>query len=120
MINNLLDKVDTLIIGGGMAYTFLKAKGCEIGDSICEEDKLDLAKELMAKAEKNGVALLLPVDNVVADAFSADAATKVVGSEAIPPAGRGWISAPRPGNCLPRPLPERALWFGTAPWACLS
>ena len=95
VINNLLDKVDTLIIGGGMAYTFLKAKGCEIGDSICEEDKLDLAKELMAKAEKNGVALLLPVDNVVADAFSADAATKVVGSEAIPTGWQGLDIGPK-------------------------
>ena len=78
-----------------MAYTFLKAKGCEIGDSICEEDKLDLAKELMAKAEKNGVALLLPVDNVVADAFSADAATKVVGSEAIPTGWQGLDIGPK-------------------------
>ena len=87
VINNLLDKVDTLIIGGGMAYTFLKAKGMEIGSSICEEDKLDLAKELMAKAERNGVTLLLPVDNVAADAFSADANTQVVSSEGIP---AGW------------------------------
>ena len=97
-----------------MAYTFPQSQGLRIGDSICEEDKLDLAKELMAKAEKNGVALLLPVDNVVADAFSADAATKVVGSEAIPTGWQGLDIGPKTGIVCPRPLPERALWFGTA------
>jgi len=84
VIENLIDKVDTLIIGGGMAYTFLKAKGYGVGTSICEEDKLDLAKSLMAKAEEKGVKLLLPLQNVVAKEFSADAESKVVPSDQIP------------------------------------
>lgn len=78
VINNLLDKCDTIIIGGGMAYTFFKAKGYNIGNSICEDDKLDLARELMAKAEKNGVNFMLPLDNIVADAFDNNANTKIV------------------------------------------
>jgi phosphoglycerate kinase len=73
VINNLLEKVDTLIIGGGMAYTFLKAQGYTTGSSLLEADKVDYAKEMIAKAEEKGVKLLLPVDNVVADKFSADA-----------------------------------------------
>ena len=73
VINNLLDKVDTLIIGGGMSYTFQKALGLSIGKSLCENDKIELAKELMAKAKEKGVKLLLPVDNVCGDSFSNDA-----------------------------------------------
>ncbi len=84
VINNLIEKVDSLIIGGGMAYTFLKAQGYEIGKSICENDKLDLAKELLAKAEAKNVKMYLPVDTVVADAFSNDANFKTVDSTAIP------------------------------------
>ena len=68
-ISNLLEKVDTLIIGGGMAYTFLKAQGCEIGKSLVDEEKIGYCKEMMAKAEKNGVKLLLPVDTVCVSAF---------------------------------------------------
>ena len=84
VIENLIDKVDTLIIGGGMAYTFFKAKGYEVGKSICELDKLDLAKDLMNKAEAKGINFLLPVDNVVATEFSNDAEKKVVPSNEIP------------------------------------
>ncbi len=84
VIENLIDKVDTLIIGGGMAYTFFKAKGYEVGKSICELDKIDLAKELLEKAEEKGVKLLLPVDNMVATEFSNDAERKVVSSNEIP------------------------------------
>lgn len=73
VINNLLDKVDNLIIGGGMAYTFLKAKGYEIGTSLLEEDKIEYAKEMMEKAKKQGVNLLLPIDVVMAEKFSEDA-----------------------------------------------
>lgn len=69
VINNLLDKVDTLIIGGGMGYTFLKAMGHEIGNSLCEEDKIDYVKEMMAKAEDKGVKLLLPIDVTYAAKF---------------------------------------------------
>lgn len=78
VIENLLNLVDTLIIGGGMAYTFLKAQGYAIGKSLLDEAGLDTAKAAMAKAKEKGVALLLPVDIVVADAFSADANSKVV------------------------------------------
>jgi len=87
VITNLLDKVDALIIGGGMAYTFLKAKGYSIGNSICEDDKLDLAKSIMEKAEEKGVNLLLPVGSIVADRFAADAESKYVPSDAMPD---GW------------------------------
>ena len=72
VINNLLEKVDTLIIGGGMAYTFLKAKGLGIGNSLLEEDKIDYAKEMFEKAEKKGIKLLVPVDFRAADKFSED------------------------------------------------
>lgn len=84
VINNLLDKVDTLIIGGAMAYTFIKAKGHGVGKSLCETDKVGLAAELMEKAKVKGVNLLLPVDNIVADSFSNDANFKTVPSENIP------------------------------------
>lgn len=84
VITNLIDKVDELLIGGGMAYTFFKAKGYEIGKSICEDDKVELAKELMEKAAHKGVKLLLPIDNVVATEFSNEAESKVVASNEIP------------------------------------
>ncbi len=84
VINNLIDKVDTLIIGGGMAYTFLKAQGYEIGTSLLEEDKLELAKELMAKAKEKNVNFLLPVDVVATTKFAADAPFQNVKIDAIP------------------------------------
>ncbi len=84
VINNLLDKVDTLIIGGGMAYTFLKAQGYEIGTSLLEADKIDLAKDLLKKAKDKGVELLLPTDIVVAPEFKADAKPTTVAVNAIP------------------------------------
>ncbi len=88
VIDNLIDKVDTLIIGGGMAYTFIKAKGYKIGESICEEDKLDLAKSLMEKAEEKGVKLMLPIENIVAKEFKNDTEYKNVPSDAMPD---GWM-----------------------------
>ncbi len=84
VIENLLEKVDYLIIGGGMAYTFLAAKGYGVGTSICEVEKLDLARSLMEKAQQKGVELLLPVENVVATEFAPDAEHKTVPSEQIP------------------------------------
>ena len=72
VINNLLEKVDALIIGGGMAYTFQKAMGGHIGNSLCEDDKLDLAKELLARAAYKGKRIVLPVDNEAGDAFKND------------------------------------------------
>ena len=87
VIENLLKKADTLIIGGGMAFTFLKAKGYETGDSLLDAEKVDYCKNMLAKAEESGVKLLLPVDVVVADRFAADAESKVVAAPAIP---AGW------------------------------
>lgn len=84
VINNLIEKVDTLIIGGAMAYTFIKAQGYEVGNSLLEEDKIELAKELLRKAKDKGVKLLLPVDNVVAKEFKADAEHKIAHSDNIP------------------------------------
>ena len=89
VISNLLEKVDTLIIGGGMAYTFIKAQGGAIGDSLCEEDKLDLARDLLAEAREKGVRLLLPVDTVIADAFSEEANTRTVAAGEIPDGWQG-------------------------------
>jgi phosphoglycerate kinase len=77
VIENLLDKVDNLIIGGGMTYTFIKARGGVIGNSLCEEDKLDVATELVEKAKAKGVNLILPVDQVLADRFDNEAATEL-------------------------------------------
>ena len=89
VIENLIDKVDTLVIGGGMAYTFFKAKGYEVGKSICEDDKVELAKELMAKAEAKGVNFLLPIDTVVGDDFREDCNFKTVDSAEIPAEWQG-------------------------------
>ncbi|MBQ9986535.1 MAG: phosphoglycerate kinase [Oscillospiraceae bacterium] len=88
VINNLLEKVDTLIIGGGMAYTFAKAKGGTIGTSLCEDDRLEYALDMIKKAEEKGVNFLLPTDTVAATEFAADAESKVVPTQAIPD---GWM-----------------------------
>lgn len=84
VIDNLLEKVDNLIIGGGLAYTFVKAQGHEIGKSLLEEDKIDLAKEFMKKAKDKGVNFLLPTDAIVADDFAESANTKIVDIDEIP------------------------------------
>ena len=84
VITNLLDKCDTIIIGGGMSYTFMKAMGKKIGTSLCEDDKLELAKGLLEKAEQKGVQLMLPIDTVCADHFAADAEPKTVEAGEIP------------------------------------
>jgi len=84
VIENLLSKVDAIIIGGGMAFTFLKAKGYEVGTSLLEEEKIDLANELMKKAKENGVALVLPIDVIVAKEFKNETEFKTVGVEDIP------------------------------------
>ena len=88
VINNLLDKVDTLIIGGGMAYTFMKAQGGKIGTSIVEDDYLDYANDMIKKAADKGVNMLIPVDTVIADAFANDANVKVVDAGQI---DDGWM-----------------------------
>ena len=99
VINNLLDKVDTLIIGGGMAYTFLAAKGYEVGTSLLDAEKIDYCKEMMAKAEKNGVKLVLPVDTVTTAEFpnpiDAPIETLVVDSDKIPADRMGMDIGPK-------------------------
>ncbi len=99
VINNLLSKVDTLIIGGGMAYTFLAAKGYGVGNSLLDTDKIEYCREMMAKAEKNGVQLLLPIDTTVADGFpnpiDAPIAVEVVDSDKIPADKEGLDIGPR-------------------------
>ena len=87
LIEHLLNQVDALLIGGGMAYTFFKAMGLEIGDSLLEEDRLDTARQLLTRVEDEGLDLQLPADCVVADRFAADAQAQVVARDAIP---RGW------------------------------
>lgn len=88
VINNLLEKADTVIIGGGMAYTFIKAMGYEIGNSLLEADKLDYALEMIEKAKRNGVSLLLPVDTAVGNEFKADCDSEIVEIKAMP---AGWM-----------------------------
>jgi len=88
VINNLIEKVDTLIIGGGMAYTFFRARGLNVGTSICEYDKLDLANTTVANAEAKGVKFLLPVDNKIGTEYKEDTEYKIVASDDIP---EGWM-----------------------------
>lgn len=95
VINNLLDKADTIVIGGGMAFTFLKAKGLEIGKSLLEEDKVAYAREMMEKAEKKGVKLLLPLDTVIGMAFDKDTEAKTVAVEDISTDWMGLDIGPR-------------------------
>ncbi len=88
IIENLMNKVDNLIIGGGMMFTFIKAQGGNIGSSMVEDDKLDMALDILAKAKQKGVNIMLPVDTVIADSFSNDANSKVVKVDEIP---EGWL-----------------------------
>ena len=95
VITNLLEKVDTLIVGGAMAYTFLKAEGHNVGISLCEEDKLELASELLAKAKEKGVSLLLPVDHIAADKFDENAEPVLVEGKDIPEGLMGMDIGPK-------------------------
>ena len=88
IIDNLINFADNIIIGGGMAYTFMKAQGGNIGNSLCEDERMPLTLEILAKAKAKGVNILLPKDSVIADKFAADAQTKIVESDNIP---EGWM-----------------------------
>lgn len=114
VIDRLLEKVDTLMIGGGMAYTFFKAMGYGVGDSICEEDKLDLARELMQKAKDKNVKLVLPIDNVIADEFSPDANSKIIDSDEIPEGWEGLDIGPKTAELFAKELKEAktVIWNG--------
>lgn len=114
VINNLLDKVDTLIIGGGMAYTFLKAQGYTIGTSLLEADKVEYAKEMMEKAKVKGVKLLLPVDNIVGNKFSADATPIITEDQNIPEGHMGLDIGPKTAKMYADAVKEAktVIWNG--------
>ena len=114
VINNLLEKVDTLIIGGGMAYTFIKALGHEIGTSLLEEDKVAYAKEMMDKAEAKGVKLLLPVDVVYADRFAEDAQPHITEGRDIPADCMGLDIGPKTRELFAKAVKESktVVWNG--------
>ena len=114
VIDSLLEKVDTLIIGGGMAYTFFKSMGYSVGNSICEEDKLYLAQELMEKAKAKNVKLVLPIDNVIADEFSQDANSKVIDSDSIPDGWEGLDIGPKTVELFKNELKDAktVIWNG--------
>lgn len=95
VIENILDKVDHLIVGGGMTYTFVKAKGGSVGDSICEDDKMDLALEILEKAKAKNVEVHIPVDVIAADAFDNNANTQVVDVDTIPNGWQGLDAGPK-------------------------
>jgi len=116
VIENLLNKVDNLIIVGGMAFTFLKALGNNIGDSIVEDDKLDLAKRILKEAKEKGVNIILPVDLVIADQFSNDAQTKVVDADKIPNQWQGLDIGPKTRELIDKVLQnsKTIIWNGPA------
>ncbi|WP_149273714.1 phosphoglycerate kinase [Pareuzebyella sediminis] len=95
IIENILDKIDHLIIGGGMTYTFVKARGGQVGDSICEDDKKELAMDILKQAKEKGVEVHLPVDVVAADSFANDANTQIVDVDKIPDGWQGLDAGPK-------------------------
>jgi phosphoglycerate kinase len=114
VIRNLLRLAQTMLIGGGMCYTFLRASGAQIGASLCEEDKLDLARALMAEAERRGVRLFLPVDVVAAQRLAADSPVRVVDARAIPDGWMGLDIGPRTEAAFRGPIASAGtvLWNG--------
>lgn len=114
IIEKLLDKVNHLIIGGGMAYTFFKALGGNVGKSLVEEDKLSLAKELIQKAKSKGVELHLPIDSIIADKFDNSAATKIASNNAIPDGWMGLDIGPQATEVFSRTVEQSKtiLWNG--------
>lgn len=114
VIENILDKIDHMIIGGGMTFTFIKALGGKIGNSICEDDKLELALEILEKAKAKNVQILLPVDVVAADAFSAEANTQIVDVTQIPDGWQGLDAGPKSLEATKKVILESKtiLWNG--------
>ena len=114
VITNLLEKVDTLIIGGGMAYTFSKAMGGEIGDSLLDEERIDLAKDMMKTAEAKGVKFLLPVDTVIANDFDNPTEIKTVEAGKIPEGWQGLEIGPKAGGLFSKAIKaaKTVVWNG--------
>jgi phosphoglycerate kinase len=114
VLEKLIERVDRLIIGGGMAFTFLKAQGCEVGKSLCEQDMLDVARRIMDKAKAAGVKLYLPVDAVVAEEAKADAATRPVSVQEIPPLLMGLDIGPATASLFSEALQDAKtiVWNG--------
>jgi len=115
VIDKLLDCVDTLIVGGGMAFTFLRAKGLEIGTSIVEPDWVEPAKAMLIKATEKNVEIMLPVDFVVADAFAEDAETRIVGREEIPADMMGLDIGPTSGELFKGAISDAKTIFWNGP-----
>ena len=115
VIDSLLEKVDELLIGGGMSYTFYKALGYSVGNSICEDDKIDLAKELMEKAKAKNVKMLLPIDNKLGKEFSANTETMIVDRESIPDGWEGLDIGPKTIELYTEELKKAktVIWNGT-------
>ncbi|MGI6093808.1 MAG: phosphoglycerate kinase [Lachnospiraceae bacterium] len=120
VIENLLEKVDVLIIGGGMAYTFAKAQGGSVGDSLLEEDYLEYALKMLKKAEEKGVKLLLPVDTVIADAFSNDANTQVVACGSIPEGWQGLDIGPKTAELFADAVKNAKTVVWNGPMGCFE
>ena len=120
VIERLLDKVDTLIIGGGMAYTFSKAQGGKIGTSLCEDDYLDYALNMVKKAEEKGVKLLLPVDNIIGDQFSNDANTQTVAAGEILDGWEGMDIGPKTGEIFSAAVKDAKTVVWNGPMGCFE
>ena len=120
VIENLLEKVDTLIIGGGMAYTFSKAQGGSVGNSLLEEDYCEYAVNMLKKAEEKGVKLLLPIDNVIADDFSNDANTKIVPSGEIPDGWQGLDIGPETAKLYAETVKTAKTVVWNGPMGCFE
>ncbi len=120
VINRLLDKVDTLIIGGGMAYTFSKAQGGKIGTSLCEDDYLEYALDMLKKAEEKGVKLLLPVDHRIGDAFSNDCNMQIVKSGEIPDGWEGMDIGPETEKLFSDAVKDAKTVVWNGPMGCFE
>lgn len=120
VINNLLEKVDALIIGGGMSYTFVKALGGQVGNSLCEDDYLQYALDMLKKAEKKGVKLLLPVDNKIGDSFSNDCNIQIVGKGAIPEGWEGLDIGPETEKVFAEAVKEAKTVVWNGPMGCFE
>lgn len=120
VITNLLGKVDSLLIGGGMAYTFFKAQGIDIGGSLLEADKVDLAKTILEQASKSGVNLMLPVDHVIADAFSADAKTETLDVGDVPAGWMGLDIGPKTAEAYSNIIKDAKTVVWNGPMGCFE